>query len=63
MNDNCDPNNEILTYDQALEYLGIEDFWLDELLLTGVLKSLSIEDIEEYFANAPTEEIEKDKEK
>lgn len=49
---------EMLTYDQALEYLGVEDFWLDELLHTGTINSLSVEDLDDYLSNAPTEEIE-----
>ena len=63
MNSENEDNGEMLTYDQALEYLGIEDFWLDELLHTGAIKSLSVDDLDDYLSNAPTEEIEKVEEK
>lgn len=48
---------EILTLEKAAEYLQEADYWVEELLLTGELESLSIEDLDKYLANAQTQEI------
>jgi len=53
-------NEEKMTLKEAAEYLGLEEFWVEELLYVGTIKSLSKEDVEEYFSEAPTEIIEKE---
>ena len=49
--------NKILSYEQAQSYLNVERHWLDEILLTGELKSLSVEHLDEYMSNCTTEII------
>lgn len=50
----------IMSVKEASRLLGIEDFWVEELLLIGDLESLSFEDVEHYMMNAPTQEMEKE---
>ena len=53
----CRPqHNIVLTIQQASKYTGIEDYWLEELLLIGDIPSLAIEDLEQYMEDCDTEE-------
>ena len=52
--------NKVLTFDQAVEYLGVEDYWLEELIHVGEITSLSIKDLDYYMAECKTEEIPKE---
>lgn len=50
---------DVLTLEQAVEYLGIEDYWIEEMILTGELLSLSVEHLDQYLEDMPTEELQK----
>tara|TARA_B100000900_G_C20369459_1_gene629782 strand:+ start:521 stop:760 length:240 start_codon:yes stop_codon:yes gene_type:complete len=48
---------ETLSLSEASTFLGVEDYWVEELLLIGDLKSLRLEDLEHYMMDAPTQEM------